>query len=56
MLILVGSLDPVLDENIEYSNNCKGKVHVVEFASHGFMNTKDISIKKDYMIKVKEFL
>lgn len=56
MLILVGSLDPVLDENKEYATNCKAKVHVVEFASHGFMNTKDLSIKKDYMIKVKEFL
>ena len=56
MLILVGSLDPVLDENAEYAKNCNGNIHVLEFASHGFMNTTDISIKKDYMDKIKEFL
>ena len=56
LLILVGTLDPVLEENKEYAEMCGGEVHVLDFATHGFVSTKDLQLKNEYETKIKEFL
>lgn len=56
ILILVGTLDPVLDENKEYIEKCGGEIHILDFATHGFINTNDPQLKMEYIEKIKEFL
>ena len=57
-LIITGDLDPLKDEGLEFYNklNNNSKYINIEFASHGFINTKDFEIKNKYINGIKEFI
>ena len=56
MLLLCGNIDPLIDENREFSNNKNVELKEITFASHGFLGTKDKEIKKDYTNHVIRFV
>ncbi len=60
-LILTGDLDPLKDEGklfYEYLNesNKNSSYQNILYASHGFLNTKDLEIKHEYLEKIKKFI
>lgn len=60
-LVVVGNMDPLYDEGVEYfnrisSNNKKNRFLNVEFAGHGFLGSKDDEIKLKVFKEVKKFI
>ncbi len=56
ILLLCGNIDPLIDENREFSKNKNVELKEVTFASHGFLGTKDKEIKKDYLNYVIKYM
>lgn len=56
-LLLSGNVDPLIDEAKEFANsNNNIKLEILDFAYHGFLNTKDKEIIKEYVRSLKTFL
>lgn len=60
-LVVVGNMDPLYDEGVEYfnrisSNNKKSRFLNIEFAGHGFLSSKDNEIKDKVFKEVKQFI
>jgi len=55
-LLLCGNVDPLIDENREFSKNKNIELKEITFASHGFLGIKDKEIKKDYINYVINFV
>lgn len=60
-LIITGDLDPVRDEAIEYfdrlkKENIKTEHLNITFATHGFLNSNDEEIKKEFYTAVNKFM
>lgn len=56
-LILCGNVDPLIEEIKEFSNsNDNITLTTIPFASHGFLNTKDKEIIREYNNSVRHFL
>ena len=56
-LILIGNVDPLIDEAVLLSEKDKKiTCKVISFANHGFLNTQDKEIIKEYMTELKEFM
>lgn len=56
-LLLIGNVDPLLDEAKELAK--RDQLLIIEnipFANHGFLNTKDKEIKKEYIDIMKKFI
>ncbi|MBR3211052.1 MAG: alpha/beta hydrolase fold domain-containing protein [Bacilli bacterium] len=56
-LLLSGNGDPLIDEAKAFAEkNKEVEIKIVDFAYHGFLNTKDKEIQKDYLESLKEFM
>lgn len=55
-LLLCGNVDPLIDENREFSKNKNIILKEITFASHGFLGTKDKEIKKEFINHVINFI
>lgn len=55
-LILCGNVDPLLNEIDEFSNKFNLNLKTIQFAYHGFLNSKDKEIKEEYIKEIKEFI
>ena len=56
-LLLTGNVDPLIDEAKDFANKNKNiQLEIVDFAYHGFLNTKDKEIIKEYLSALKKFM
>ena len=56
-LLLSGNGDPLIDEAKEFAErNNNVTLRIVDFAYHGFLNTKDKEIMKEYLDFIHDFL
>ena len=56
-LLLTGNVDPLIDEAKDFADkNEKIHLEIVDFAYHGFLNTKDKEIIKEYLGSLKKFM
>ena len=56
-LILSGNVDPLIDEAKAFSMTNKNiELKIVDFAYHGFLNTKDKEIIKEYLKFLNDFI
>ena len=56
-LLLIGNVDPLLDEAKELAKRDQLlTIENIPFANHGFLNTKDKEIKKEYIDIMKKFI
>lgn len=56
-LILTGNVDPLIDEAKDFADkNENVNLEIVDFAYHGFLNTKDKEIIKEYLSTLKKFM
>lgn len=56
-LLLSGNGDPLIDEAKDFADKNKNiEIKIVDFAYHGFLNTKDKEIIKEYLEFLKDFL
>ena len=55
-LLLCGNVDPLIDENRDFSKNKNIILKEITFASHGFLGTKDKEIKKEFINHVINFI
>lgn len=57
-LIIVGTSDPLYEENLKFHKLCKNrsKILELELLNHGFLSTKDIEIKKIVVENIKKFI
>ena len=56
-LLLSGNVDPLVDEAKAFAEkNEKIQLHIIDFAYHGFLNTKDKEIIREYIRLLKEFM
>lgn len=56
-LLLIGNVDPLIDEVKDFSDkNDKVELEIVAFANHGFLNTNDMEIKKEYYGFIHKFM
>ncbi len=56
-LLLSGNVDPLIDEAKAFSSiNDNIRLEIVDFAYHGFLNTKDKEIIREYTKALKTFL
>lgn len=55
-IILIGNTDPLIDENKELSERENITIHVIGFACHGFLNTKDKEIINEYTTILNDFI
>lgn len=57
-LIIVGTSDPLYEENLEFYKLCKNrsKLLELELLNHGFLNSNDIEIKKIVVENIKNFI
>lgn len=56
-LILIGNVDPLIDEAQKLSDKDNNIIcKIVSFANHGFLNTNDKEIIKEYMTDLIEFM
>ena len=56
-LLLSGNVDPLVDEAKAFAEkNEKIELHIIDFAYHGFLNTKDKEIIREYLRLLKEFM
>ena len=56
-LLLSGNVDPLIDEARDFTNN-HNQIHleIIDFAYHGFLNTKDKEIIREYIKSIKNFM
>ena len=56
-LLLIGNVDPLIDEAKAFADSSKKvKLDIVGFANHGFLNTNDKEIKKEFFDFINKFL
>lgn len=55
-VILIGNTDPLIDENKEFAEREKIPLNIIGFAYHGFLNTKDKEIIKEYTTILNDFI
>ena len=55
-LVIVGGVDPLIDEAKEFADITKSDIQVITFANHGFLGSKDTEIQKEYYNKLHEFI
>ena len=55
-LLLCGNVDPLIDENRDFSKNKNINLKEITFASHGFLGTKDKEIKKENKNNILNFI
>lgn len=56
-LVISGNVDPLVDETIDFKNKSDNiEVSIIPFAYHGFLNTKDKEIIKEYLSIMKKFI
>ena len=56
-LLLSGNVDPLIDEAKDFaSKHNQIELKIVDFAYHGFLNTKDKEIIKEYVLELKTFM
>ena len=56
-LLLSGNVDPLIDEAKAFSEkNNQIELEIIDFAYHGFLNTKDKEIIKEYLRVLKKFM
>ena len=56
-LVLSGNVDPLVDEAKEFAErNNNVEIRIIDFAYHGFLNTKDKEIIKEYNRLLKQFM
>lgn len=56
-LLLIGNVDPLIDEAKYFAENIDSvKMEVVGFANHGFLNTNDKEIKKEFYDFINKFM
>lgn len=55
-LVIVGGVDPLIDEAKEFASKTNSEIQVITFANHGFLGSKDSEIMKEYIHKLHEFL
>ena len=55
-LVIVGGVDPLIDEAKEFAEKTNSDIQVITFANHGFLGSKDNEIMKEYYFKLHEFL
>lgn len=56
-LLLIGNVDPLIDEAKDFSNkNDTVELEVVGFANHGFLNTNDKEIRKEFYDYINKFM
>ena len=56
-LLLSGNVDPLVDEAKAFAEQNKNiDLHIIDFAYHGFLNTKDKEIIREYLRLLKEFM
>ena len=56
-LLLSGNVDPLIDEAKDFAEKNENiDLRIVDFAYHGFLNTKDKEIIKEYLKELKEFM
>ena len=56
ILLLCGKVDPLIDENREFSINNNINLKEITFASHGFLGTKDKEIKREYITHINSYI
>ena len=56
ILLLCGNIDPLIDENRDFSKNKNINIREITFASHGFLGSKDKEIKKEYINHIINFI
>ncbi len=57
MLFVIGGVDPLIDEAIDFSNKVDScNYSIISFANHGFLGSKDKELQKEYNEIVKKFL
>ena len=57
-LIITGDLDPLRDEGKDFFTKLKNNsVYLnILFAKHGFINTNDFDMRKEYINSIKQFI
>lgn len=55
-LILCGNVDPLLNEISEFSNKFNLTLKTIQFANHGFLNSKDKEIIEECIREITEFI
>ena len=56
-LLLSGNVDPLIDEAKDFASKNKNiELEIIDFAYHGFLNTKDKEIIKEYIKVLKNFM
>lgn len=56
-LLLSGNVDPLIDEAKDFASKHEQiELKIVDFAYHGFLNTKDKEIIKEYVLELKTFM
>ena len=55
-LVIVGGVDPLIDEAKEFATNTGSKLQILPFASHGFLGSDDLEIQKEYYPVLQEFM
>ena len=56
-LLLSGNVDPLIDEAKDFADQNRNiQLEIVDFAYHGFLNTKDKEIIKEYTTALKKFM
>ena len=57
ILLLIGNVDPLIDEAKYFAEKIDSvKIEVVGFANHGFLNTSDKDIQKEYYDFINKFM
>ena len=57
LLLVVGGVDPLIDEVIDFSNKIEHcNYSIISFANHGFLGSKDKELQKEYNEIIKNFL
>lgn len=56
-LLLIGNVDPLIDEAKDFSSQYDNvKLDIVGFANHGFLNTNDKEIRKEFYDYINKFM